>query len=273
MTVVTTLLTKDYIAVGSDSLITSWKDGNLEVMEKKQPKFIPFPKLRCVACYWGLAQVYDTNGKLIWSMNNWLKSQLKYSEDCKTIEQFGNQLTKSLNNILTTGIAKNVTKKGIGIHLAGFENFDNEIIPELFLISNYSLNNGFYSVNDRIDFSRRTYLDYKGETNFSTIQEQRKYFKQVLDKMGLLVYNNGDPILFNTFANSFYFLLAHSKNNGKLKDITLIKEKLKIKELKELASYPIKLVKEFQDKFYKENCIVVGGKVLSKTIDTKGQWK
>lgn len=270
MTVVTTLLTREHIAVGSDSLITRKIDNKLEVVEDKEPKFVFFKKLNCVACYWGLAQAYEGGtDKLAWSMHPWLEEQIPYSEKSSSIAQFGAQLAKELTGRLNYGSLKKVESKGLGIHLAGFENVKNLVIPELYLLSNYGLNKGVYSKSsDTINFSARTFHDFKHQiekTIIKTTEDERFEMYKLLKIKEAFIFNNGDPIMFNSFAHGYINLFYHLKSRHALRPMT------PIEELKELASFPIRTVKEFQERYYKSDQVVVGGDIHAAVISKTGQ--
>jgi hypothetical protein len=267
MTVISTILKRDHIAFASDSLITMSMSGKFEVVEEQEAKFILFPKLKCIAGYWGLARVYDSNKNLKWSIHDWLTRQVKEAEKFDTIRSFGLQLKKDLDNIFRIGAARHVESQGLGIHLAGFESFGNFRVPELYLLTNYGFKDGFYvKTRKALEFSARAYPTCKGATDLNTDDEKIQLVKSFFEDGKTMIFNNGDPILFNSLANGLGALHLHTRPHlrNEFKD--------EIAFLKFQSSYGIQLSKDYQQKFYRADQVRVGGMIHSKILTSDGLW-
>ena len=254
MTIISAIIKRDFIIVASDSLIV--EDNKRKF--PKNPKFVAFPKLRCIVSYWGRVSIKKggkTNAD--WEIGKWLHEKLNHQDNFTSIEEFGVLLTKELTCIFQNPQYSWPEYKMLGIHLLGFECFENKWIPELFLIIGDS--NGW-----NFNFSRRTYGDLKNWENMETdIILQRETVYNVLEK-GYTVYNNGDNEMFNHFYNSFHEAIKSTANRAMLLD-GFSKE-----FFHDLATFPIKQVAYFQKKYYGKENISVGGKVHSILMNSNG---
>ena len=94
-----------------------------------------------------------------------------------------------------------------------FENVKNLLIPELYLLSNYSLEKGIYSKSsDTINFSARTFHDFKNQiekTIIKTTDDERFAMYRLLKIKEPFIFNNGDPIMFiasHTDISTFFII-------------------------------------------------------------------
>jgi hypothetical protein len=191
-----------------------------------------------------------------WEIHQWLIKKLENQEDFKSLEAFGQCLAIELTNIF--GQYSWPSYKMLGIHLVGFEYFQDKWIPELFLIIGDSKGWNF-------NFSRRTYDDLKGWVDMdSDLARQREVYYDVLKK-GYSIYNNGDNEMFNHFFNSFHGAIKETDKRSQLsggfsKEFFL-----------DLATLPIKQVAYFQNKYYFKDNISVGGKVHVVLMNSEGK--
>jgi hypothetical protein len=258
MTIISAIIKRDFIIVASDSLIVR-KSGKItgEKYFPNKPKFVAFPKLRCVVSYWGtISIIQNGKDKTDWDIHDWLMKKLNAQEQFESVEKFGLCLTKELTAIYKKYIWSEF--KMLGIHLVGFESFRGKWIPELFLIIGDSNSWNF-------NFSRRTYGDLKGWENLDNdLITQREIYYDVLENH-YSVYNNGDNEMFNHFFNSFHSAIKSTKNRLHLNN-ALSKE-----FFLDLATLPIKQVAHFQNKYYAKSNISVGGKVHALLMNSEGR--
>lgn len=254
MSVISAILTPDFIVVSSDSILTFEVDGVKIIDDDSftKPKFVSFIKLKCIVSYWGLAYI-KVGQKKVWRTFEWLKSKVSVQEQFSNVEDFGNHLKKDLEGIFAKYNLRSPLEYGIGIHLACFETFGDDVIPELYLLSNY--HSPLYNSVGNLSLSRRTYIDLtKGKLLHEKLEDQRSFYNDTLRSGAFSFYNNGDPVLFNLFANAFHNSVLTAKQRGKLKG------SLDQNFYKRLASEPIVQVSKFQAEFYTKGGVIVGGK-------------
>lgn len=260
MTAISALISKNWLAVASDSLLTEfYPDKNLIThSEFRKSKIVPIRKFKAAAAYWGLAKIGN------WRTYDFLKEQASNSHSFESFEGFANNLKDRLNEKLNEFTFSNPAHKGIGIHLVGFEVVDRQNVPELFLISNY-LDTSYTTIGD-LAISRNLYGTLPGNLRREnlTLHEQREIIIRFLDNNGLFIFNNGDPALFNPAANAIHemFRLAMERGVVKNNNRTTIK----------LASKPIEMIKEMQRDFFKKEYIRVGGKIHHLLITDRGDF-
>lgn len=263
MTVISTVFSKNRIVVASDGYITS-DEG--QIISYDTTKFVKFDNINCVVSFWGLA---ITPG---WSLKEWLERQnrylIKHPERCHNLEDLAHYLSTELSKLRTgNGVLANFRDRGIGLHVAGFEVINDGLrSPELFLVTNYSMDNdGYYFVQqDSLDCTRRTIADFvsKDLQHLTVTEKKQHVYDTILNKGSVIIFNNGDPVMFNSFATP----IKRARKNGKLK--TFDDEDL----LKKFAAWPIEKVKEFQQDFYAEGKVVVGGIITTKILTADGEW-
>lgn len=264
MSVISAILTKDFIVVSSDSILNFEVDG-IKVIDDDsytKPKFVSFPKLQCVVSYWGLAYIKIQDEK-VWQTYEWLKSKVAVQDKFENVESLGNELKADLENVFDTHKLRNPIEYGIGIHLTCFETFGNNIIPELFLLSNFKSQQ--YNAVGTLSLSRRTYIDLsENQILHKSLEEQRKIYFDILNQGKFSFYNNGDPEVFNVFANAYHSSVLIAKRRGKLKG-SLDKE-----FYKRLASKPITQVSKFQKEYYVKGGVIVEGKTHTILMTKEG---
>jgi hypothetical protein len=253
MTVVSTFIYKDKIGLASDSLLSWRKNGqNVYDDDRQKSKLVRYEQMRAAACYWGLAK-YNS-----WNMHEWLR-KMGMTMNNQNIEALGilirDELTKLFHN-------KNINH-GIGIHLVGYEDIAGYRIPELFLISNYKDPN--YNKLEAMNCTRQTYHILTGDTDLKRHGEKgcRLAVKERLDKNNPLVFNNGDPQLFNPVAFAIYNMLRIAIDR---KVTTLLSDE----QVCHIARRPVEFVAKFQRDFFNKKQRSVGGKLHDLCINAKG---
>ena len=133
MTVISAVIGKDIMAISTDSYKTKYiKSSDIyEVVEFKRPKILPVRKFHCAISFWGLV---DYGG---WSLEKFLKYLVRISPDNLSLQEFAQYIADGLRTEIDRIIPGNKRTKGFGLHVTGFEQYKNMMIPELFLISNF----------------------------------------------------------------------------------------------------------------------------------------
>jgi hypothetical protein len=205
MTAISTIISRQCIAVSTDSYITDFKTG-LTRDDKKQSKITEIRPLRAAAAYWGLAE--SISG---WTTYGWLESKANEARNYGTLEEFAIALHADLTKILS-GVR--VADRGIGIHLMGYERVGDYWVPELFLVSNYA--DTTYSKLCCLHKSRETYHIAFNEPPSEQHREPKYRHKLhgFLAEGGMLVFNNGDPLMFNSAARALLRLLNSARERG-----------------------------------------------------------
>jgi hypothetical protein len=263
MTVISAVITRQCIAVATDSLITQIKeDGSREPLEWERPKIVPILNKRAAASYWGLATFGER-----WSTYDWMRSQAGEAKGFGNLEEFAVYLQGSLDAALSELPLSNPNDRGIGIHLTGYEHIEGYWIPELILLSNFQ-DTSYSTVADHIHVSRETY-----KTAFEVpLREEhsqpdyRKRFNEYLKGGGMLIFNNGDPAMFNPAANSILSGVKTLKQRG-----ILIHPDNK-ETYRSIAKRPIEIITNLQHDLCLEGHRVVGGKPHDLVITPDGDY-
>ncbi|MDD4968864.1 MAG: hypothetical protein PHT07_05500 [Paludibacter sp.] len=259
MTAISALISKKWISVASDSLLTEIIKGDeVRHIEFRKSKIVPIKKFKASASYWGLAKIAE------WRTYDFLKNMSVEAESFENFESFANHVCIELKKKLDKVRVPNAIDKGIGIHLAGFEKFEGEVLPELFLISNFT-DTSYKSIGELV-VSRNLYnnLDIELKNNENSLEEQRLSVKQYLDKGGIFIFNNGDPDFFNpaSIAMNEMFLEAVKRRVLKKNDL---------KVYLSMASLPIEMIKRTQKDLFEKKHIRVGGQIHNLLITDKGE--
>jgi hypothetical protein len=261
MTAISALISRHWLAVASDSLLTEFLLDKNQVIhsEFRKSKIVPIRNFKAAAAYWGLAKIGT------WRTYDFLKEKATNSNNFNSFEEFANDLKNKLNEKLNSINFANPLHRGIGIHLVGYEKIGNQEFPELFLISNFT-DPSYTSVGD-LAISRNLYGTLPDELKAPNLSlaEQRARIIQFLDDIGLFIFNNGDPMLFIQAANAIHGMFKVALERRTIKD----GEKIIMK----LASKPIETIKEMQKDFLKKEYIRVGGKIHHLLITERGDFK
>jgi|GEM_PF-1659535 len=178
----------------TDSLLTTEIDGKRKRMPGSgAAKILDCPMFNGAISWWGRV---DTE---TWNARDWLLDVLHRlgQEKKMTVDSFAESLADELGYLLKKShIEKN---KGVGLHFTNLEDVDGAVVPELFLITNYSgmeYDGGTKFVSQRQTFHT---LSKNTDSNFQ-LHHQTQYRKQVLEylKRYPMIYSNGQPRHFGT---------------------------------------------------------------------------
>lgn len=273
MTLISAIISIKGTAVSSDSVITVKNQSNpdsVEQVEWEKPKLLRLDKFKGSISFWGgaVAEVkYTTQGaakkrELSWTLYDWLVEKTKnISED--TLEAYVSRLTEEL---IYEYKKRNWSNYGLGVHITGYEYINDTYIPELFLISNYT--DTSYTELKELSYSRETFHTI---TNTSAAENHREadYRKSVHEYLlagGLIIYNNGDPALFNPVFQGIWSSYQDSKKKDRVKDI------FTLDDLISLVRRPIEVVAKFQSDFFKPDKILIGGKIHDLAVWRDGNY-
>lgn len=262
MTAISALISKDWIVSASDSLLTEFYPDSNEIkhIEFKKSKIIPVRKFKAAISYWGLAKIKS------WRTYDFIKELASNADSFNTFEEFANNLKTKLQEKLDSITFQNQIHKGIGIHIIGYEHYDNDLLPELFLISNYT--DTSYTILGDLRISRNLYITLPDEfkNNENSLEEKQRRVMEFLNQGRFYIFNNGDPMLFNPAAYAIHNMFNTAVNRKVLKQEQIYNLYMK------LASRPIEIIKEVQHDFFKKDCIRIGGKIHHLLITKQGKF-
>lgn len=267
MTVISAVITRYCTAHASDSLVTELQeDGSHKPIEWKQPKIVAVRPWRGAMAYWGLAK-YNAYK---WSTFDWLQEQANSAGQYSSAEEFAQRLTEQLNEAISKMRFARPVDAGIGIHLTAYEYIENYWIPELFLISNFT-DTSYQSVRPAggVQLSRETYhtvADAKPETEHREARYRLKVHEYLHRPGGMLIYNNGDPVMFNTAAYAIFGMFRALASREKLSSPDRVETYLAI------ARRPIEIVSKAQLDFCEKGARVVGGKPHDLAVTPMGTY-
>lgn len=206
--------------------------------------------------YWGLAE--STNG---WTTHAWLESKAREAPKFDTLDAFAIALHAELDKIM---LAVPQADRGIGIHLMGYEQVGAYWVPELFLVSNYA--DTTYSKLCCLHKTRETYhIAFNEQPNERHGEPECRYkVHGFLAEGGMLVFNNGDPFMFNAVARPLFQILKEARERGVLRDAD------STDTYRALARIPIETVSKAQRDFFRKDKIRVGGKPHDLVITPDG---
>ncbi|TSA37102.1 MAG: hypothetical protein D4R64_06200 [Porphyromonadaceae bacterium] len=270
MTVISALFSKKGIAVATDSMLTALDhSGGNVYLEWQQAKIISVPKLNACISYWGFAGTLkkvpkpDQKAEWLWLTYDWLKKQSE-NPKYKTLEDFSKDIREGLDKEFNKLSFNKPTDKGIGLHIAGLEKIDGYIIPELFLVCNFT--DPSYQKVESLGISRNTFHTIANVP--ATLDHNKKEFrikvKEFLSKGGLISYNNGDPVMFNMVSSTISYGFQIATQRKVLKQINSVQDTIPI------VKRPIEIISTIQKDFYKPDKRMVGGKIHDLCIDNYG---
>lgn len=261
MTIISTIISRHYTVHSSDSLITRINDKSVrEPIEWEKSKIIRVDAFRGIMSYWGLAW-YKTPDYDVFTYD-WLHNRAKLARQYKSPEEFARSVADDLNRELSKVKFANLVDSGIGIHFTAHEYTDGYWIPEFFLISNWEDVKYQRVRSSGVGISRETYYvdpDW-GHNQDIAAPEFRMKVHAFLQEGRLLIYNNGDPIMYNTVANGISRAVSELSLRGALKGID------ERHSLIALAQRPIEVVSAVQRDFCKEGTRLVGGRIHNLAV-------
>ena len=265
MTVIATVITRYCTAHASDSLITELQDdGSRKQIESKKSKIVRVKHWRGAMAYYGLAK-HDGHD---WSTFDWLKDQARSANQYSSAGEFAQEVTNGLNEEISKMHFENNVDAGIGIHLTVYERINDYWIPELFHIRNWG-DISYQSVIPKgVCVSRQTYhtINKEAEELLQGEPEYRLKVQQYLESNEMLIYNNGDPEMFNSAAYAI-----HGMFKVLMKREVLDKQD-KVKTYQAIARRPIEVVKNAQHDFCHEQYRLVGGRLHDLAITPEGDY-
>jgi hypothetical protein len=257
MTIVSTIITNDLTIHAADSVLAtpvvnqSGLITGYTITTRKARKIVRVPAFAGAMSFWGLASVG------FWSTHHWLVRQNGEAKN-RTAAEFAAILATKLQ----TEIEKHVPIRqrplaGIGIHFTVYE----DGVPELFLITNF-LDTDYTRIDQtKIHVSRETYLktpDNDGSlASEHNATQYRTRVREFFDESpwNWLVFNNGDPGMFNPVASA---LIEQIRLSGMRSNLDT-GERLKL--LKTVATVPIEVVSKVQHSIFRSNRQIVGAPV------------
>jgi hypothetical protein len=163
----------------------------------------------------------------------------------------------------------------LGIHFTAYEYIDGYWIPELFALSRWT-DESYQGVLPNFEFrvTRETYATWKGlnppegrspEVGLPTyrLEVHKALHHQTL----MLLYNNGDPALFNPIANSVLASFAELSRRGQLKDPTSFQTHVSI------VRRPVEIVSKLLADLAAPGTRLVGGKPHDLAVSPSGVYK
>jgi hypothetical protein len=263
MTVISAVITKHCTAHASDSLLTEQQrpDRGRPIVEQEKPKVIHVRQWRGALAYWGLAQVQQ------WSTFGRLQYHAQNAGGYSSPEDFANAIGNDLNQELNRLQLPADRTRGIGIHFTAYEQIHDYWIPELFLISNWT-DTAYTNIRpEGVGVSRETFHTLK---NVPSAPEHRhpdcriEVHRWLHDQNGMLIYNNGDPALFNPVANAILQIFHSLMKRGEV-------DHASSKEVHcAFVRRPIEVVSRLLGDFAKEETRMIGGKPHDLCISPDG---
>lgn len=214
--------------------------------------------------YWGLAQ-YDAYK---WDTLRWLQDRASHANQFKSPEDFARDMTCKLNIEIYAMAFHRQLDAGIGIHFTSYEYINNYWVPELFLLSNFS-DPSYTSLHiDGVHLSRQTYgvvASVEPQPSHRETQYRLDVHKRLLEG-GFLLYNNGDPMMFNAAADAILVMIQEIEQRRNLT------EPDKIETYQQIARTPIELVSRVQERFVRKGNRVVGGRIHDLAVTPNGEY-
>lgn len=263
MTVIATVITSHFTIHATDSFITVPKsDGTFEIEEPEKTKIVPVPPWRGALSYWGLA-----THKPDWSTLNWLQVRAQKAREHSSAEEFARAIASELTATLRARTFQNTLERGIGIHFSAYEEVNGYWIPELFHIRNWT-DESYSAVHKSVTVTRETFgttLNTRDRSEADGTPERRLHVYKFLQEGKMLIFNNGDPALFNPIANGVLSTLSGLHQRGELRDPTDVKTHLAI------TRRPVEIASKLLTDFARADMRRVGGKPHDLAIAPNGQ--
>jgi hypothetical protein len=221
MTVVATIITKQWTAHSSDSFVTvSEKNGNLTVIEAKRTKLVRVEAFSGAISYWGLSRhPASTKTESTWDTLEWLRTEARKAKSYGSPSVFAQHLADSLTTLLKKRRFPVELQKGIGLHFTAFESVSGYHVPELFQIRNWADESYARLRPDGFEVRRETYgaaMNTAERSPEHSSDNHRMYVHKRLQEGTLLYYANGDPTLFMSVAPAIFEGFKRLRERGLL---------------------------------------------------------
>ena len=258
MTVIATLITKYATAHATDSRRMA---GNTIVGSDNETKIIPVYKFRGAMSFYGLAEFDNDN----FNMLKFLRGQANLNVD--TPVELALRIRDGLRGELGRNRFQKPLDQGIGIHFSAYERVRGYLIPELFHISNFS--DPTYSSLKELTASRETFGTMTGtpsqDLSIPIDEEQRLRVRSFLEKGGMFIYNNGDPVLFNPIAGAVNVVFKALGERRVLENFEDMRNHC------DMIRRPVEIVANLLRDFAQEGERRVGGKIHDYVVRPNGQ--
>ena len=258
-------MTSHFTAHATDSFITlRAADGTYEPLESQETKIVPVPHWRGAICYWGLATQEPD-----WSTLQWLRGRATNAKEHASPETFARALAADLTVHLRRRQFRSSLDRGIGMHFSAYEPVDGYWVPELFQIRNWD-DESYSTVRDVVVVTRETFGTTKGvrervEQDKDSVR--RLEVHKALQEGAMLIFNNGDPMLFNPIAASVLSAMSELRRRGSLRDPTDVKTHLS------LVRRPVEIASRLLSDLAPSNRRCVGGKTHDLAVAPTGEMK
>lgn len=268
MTVIAAVITRYCTAQASDSLITELQpDGTRVPKEWERTKIVAVPHWRGAMAYWGLA-TYDAYQ---WSTLDWLQERAQEANQHSSPEDFARVMTEMLDEAISKMTLRRPLDAGIGIHFTAYEYINNYWIPEFFLLSNFEDPSYESLHSDGVHLSRETY--HHIDRNLPGPQPEHREAKyrlavhQYLQQVGgMLLYNNGDPLLFNPAARAILTMIRELARRG------ILANRDSVATYRAIARRPIEVLSRAQVDFVGKENRTVGGRPHDLAVTPNGEY-
>ncbi len=222
------------------------------------------PEYFGIMSFWGLAEIYNQ------STLEWLQQRAGAAGQFKGSEAFAIDIGHQLNEILPKLGLRDPLQAGIGIHFTAFELIDGYRIPELFAITNFESPDYAALHQDGIHVTRETYgvafQDPARPPEHGDTKHRHKV-RTYLDSGNVLLYNNGDPRMFNSAAGAIQNLFGLAAQRG------ILKASADTRAHRDIVRWPIDLVANVQRNFVKDGYQLVGGARHTLSITSRGEYE
>jgi hypothetical protein len=262
MTVTSCLISSRGTVHACDSLITQLDQGGNHIpKEWERSKIVPVRHWRGAMSYWGLA----TYERYRWDTYDWLREQAQNAASFSGPEEFAIGVAQGILIRLKQMEFPSPTDAGIGIHFSAYERIGDRWIPELFLISNFADTSYSSLRSEGVGATREAAKSVASDLGhpIDQVEDQRLFVHEYLHSGQFLIFNNGDPIMFNAVATGVFSALRTLSVRRTLRELT-------IDLLSEIVRRPVEIVSELQSQFARPGTRMVGGRIHDLVIVPTG---
>ncbi len=278
MTIISTLISESCVAHASESLLSKrGRTGNVDPVEGRSTKIVRVDAFAGAISYFGLAVLPGDLRTL-----SWLREQASEAGNFQTPSDFANHLQDNLQGMIQVSRYRNPIDAGIGLHFSAYENIDGAKVPELFSITNFA-STDYQSLHpDGIHLARETFRTLRTLynaadpnnspylTDNSPVSEHGNvyYRKEVLVALQngtILIYNNGNPLLFNPASGALFQMIRTAQQMRILRQITP-------RALRKMAQFPINYAVMVQNEFFVKGYRTVGGRGHNLSVTPDGKY-
>ena len=266
MTVITALITRHCTVHATDSLIVEVEpDGSRRPVETQRTKIVPVRVFRGAMSYWGLAEYAPGR----WSTPEWLNARAQEARAHESPQAFAEHVKERLDTDLACVRFRRSADSGIGIHFTAYERIGDYWIPELFQITNWANTEYSNVFADGVRLKRETYgtLTRQPSSTEDGRTDRRLEVHQALHEGRQLIYNNGDPVMFNAVAPVVFRVFGLLARRGGLSDPASVDTHLGF------ARRTVEFISGLQSEFCVEDARNVGGKPHDLAITPSGLYR